>query len=49
MMEMVWGRLLQGKRRRRRYRRGRSPPFVRIVWALRWATALSALLLLGWG
>ena len=49
MVEVVWGRLLQGKRRRRRYRRRRSPAFMRIVGALRWATALAALLLLGWG
>ncbi len=48
MVEVVWGRLLPG-RRRRRQARDRSRLFGHIVIALRWATALAVLALLGWG
>ena len=47
MVEVVWGRLLPG--RRRRPRGDRSRLFGHIVIALRWATALALLALLGWG
>ncbi len=47
MVEVVWGRLLSG--RRRRPRGDRSRLFGHIVVVLRWATALAALALLGWG
>ncbi len=48
MVEVVWGRLLTGRRRRRRHRRDRGQLFAHIVVALRWATALAVLALIGW-
>ncbi len=47
MVEVVWGRLLPG--RRRRHRRNRSRLSAHVFVVLRWATALAALALLGWG
>ena len=47
MVEVVWGRLLPGRRRRHRRNRGRLSAHIFVV--LRWATAFAALALLGWG
>lgn len=49
MVEIVWGRLRSGRSRRHRRRPDRGRLFGHIVGALRWATALAALALIGWG
>ncbi|HEY1259018.1 MAG TPA: transglycosylase domain-containing protein [Stellaceae bacterium] len=54
MVEAVWGRLRHGGVWRRRIWRSRFradwlPWLLRAVWALRWATLLGVVALLGWG
>jgi membrane peptidoglycan carboxypeptidase len=49
MVDAVWERLLQSKGRRQRSAGSRGRLCPRIVAVLRWAAALAAVLLLGWG